>query len=378
MWVPLHRRPSFAFNRKRRRVEQQPQEVSPFLDEPVTDHLKEENVEINGLEIGHSSMQGYRVSMEDEHIIDRIESVPDHTIVAVMDGHAGAFSAIFTSRELKNILEQTEKWKEYALLKPKERDDSLELISQALVETYVEIDKCLLDLDKNGLMDQSGCTCVCAVITPTHVICANVGDSRAVVGSTTTGATVSLTEDHKPNLPEEKARIEKGGGFVAMDRVNGELAMSRALGDFRYKRNQDLQAHEFPVICYPDVAVHRRSGKKDEVLVLACDGVFDVMSNSEVTDYICEVVLKDENSTPSTEVNVQINSKNGSDKNGNNSNKNSGNNKKNGSKNGSVNGQKEPVALSTVTAQEAAGSLIDLALAEESTDNISAVIVKFL
>ena len=86
MWVPLHRRPSFAFNRKRRRVEQQPQEVSPFLDEPVTDHLKEENVEINGLEIGHSSMQGYRVSMEDEHIIDRIESVPDHTIVAVMDG----------------------------------------------------------------------------------------------------------------------------------------------------------------------------------------------------------------------------------------------------------------------------------------------------
>lgn len=131
--------------------------------------------------------------------------------------------------------------------------------------------------------DQSGCTCVCAVISPTHVICANVGDSRCVVGSTSTGATVSLTEDHKPSLPEERARIENGGGFVAMDRVNGELAMSRALGDFRYKRNTALKVHEFPVICYPDVAVHRRSGRKDEVLVLACDGVWDVMTNSEVS-----------------------------------------------------------------------------------------------
>jgi serine/threonine protein phosphatase PrpC len=131
--------------------------------------------------------------------------------------------------------------------------------------------------------DESGCTCVSAIITPTHVVCANVGDSRCIVGSTRTGATVALTEDHKPSLPEEKIRIEKAGGFVRDDRVNGELAMSRALGDFRYKRDEKLQAHEYPVICYADVAVHRRSGKGDEVLVLACDGVFDVMENSEVS-----------------------------------------------------------------------------------------------
>lgn len=123
---------------------------------------------------------------------------------------------------------------------------------------------------------------MCAVITPTHVVCANVGDSRCIVGSTIDGATVSLTDDHKPSNPEERARIEKVGAFVRDDRVNGELAMSRALGDFRYKRNAELQTHEHPVICYPDVAVHKRSGKGDQVLVLACDGVFDVMKNDEV------------------------------------------------------------------------------------------------
>lgn len=123
---------------------------------------------------------------------------------------------------------------------------------------------------------------MCAIITPTHVVCASVGDSRCIVGSFTTGVTIALTEDHKPNNADEKQRIEKAGGFVAMDRVNGELAMSRALGDFRYKRDSKLQAHEYPVICYPDVAVHKRSGRRDEVLVLACDGVFDVMENNEV------------------------------------------------------------------------------------------------
>ena len=126
-----------------------------------------------------------------------------------------------------------------------------------------------------------------AIITPTHIVCANVGDSRCVVGSTTTGITTALTDDHKPSNPEEKIRIEKAGGFVAMDRVNGELAMSRALGDFRYKRDETIPRHEQKVICYPDIAIHQRSGKKDEVMILACDGVFDVMSNAEVCILFC-------------------------------------------------------------------------------------------
>lgn len=59
---------------------------SPFLSEPKTEKLKCENVLSNGLEIGHASMQGLRVSMEDEHIIECTESLKDHVIVAIMDG----------------------------------------------------------------------------------------------------------------------------------------------------------------------------------------------------------------------------------------------------------------------------------------------------
>jgi serine/threonine protein phosphatase PrpC len=53
---------------------------------------------------------------------------------------------------------------------------------------------------------------VCAIITPSHIICANVGDSRCVVG-TTNGKAIALSEDHKPSLKEEKARIEAAGSI---------------------------------------------------------------------------------------------------------------------------------------------------------------------
>lgn len=228
---------------------------------------------LNGLEIGHASMQGYRVNMEDEYIIDRMDSLPDHTLVGIMDGifliyyltniifsfqftisrfyyyiigHAGKCSASFCSVELKSKIEETQQWKEYVRLSANKRVQRTDLLSQALVQAYENIDKELEMLDSSGLMDQSGCTAVSCIITPTHVICANLGDSRCVIGSrrreaTKTGAagavggilssikgghvdhtsvitTTSLTEDHKPSNPEEKERIEQAGGFVLGDR----------------------------------------------------------------------------------------------------------------------------------------------------------------
>lgn len=57
--------------------------------------------------------------------------------------------------------------------------------------------------------------------------------------------------------------------------------MSRAIGDFRYKQSTELQIHEHLVICLPDISVHERRNQ-EEVMVLACDGVWDVISNEEV------------------------------------------------------------------------------------------------
>lgn len=94
MWRPLHKCPSFATPRKRQRVEEE-EAPSAFLNAPVTKKLNCENVTINGCEIGHASMQGYRVSMEDEHIIEGFE-LKDHTLVAIMDGKRSSnFTVLF-------------------------------------------------------------------------------------------------------------------------------------------------------------------------------------------------------------------------------------------------------------------------------------------
>jgi serine/threonine protein phosphatase PrpC len=62
---------------------------------------------------------------------------------------------------------------------------------------------------------------------------ANIGDSRAVLCRN--GQPVPLSTDHKPDLPSERNRIEKAGGFVTDGRVNGTLNLSRSFGDFEYK-----------------------------------------------------------------------------------------------------------------------------------------------
>ena len=71
------------------------------------------------------------------------------------------------------------------------------------------------------------------MITQTEIYCANAGDSRTVICER--GLAVDLSKDHKPDLPEERSRIVKSGGEVIDGRVNGMLALSRAIGDFDYK-----------------------------------------------------------------------------------------------------------------------------------------------
>ena len=69
----------------------------------------------------------------------------------------------------------------------------------------------------------------------------------------------------------EKARICAAGGFVDFGRVNGNLALSRAIGDFEFKKNVDLVPEQQIVTAFPDVVTHEIS-EDDEFLVIACDG----------------------------------------------------------------------------------------------------------
>ena len=71
----------------------------------------------------------------------------------------------------------------------------------------------------------------------------------------------------------EKARISAAGGFVDFGRVNGNLALSRAIGDFEFKKSADLTPEQQIVTAFPDVIVHSVSDE-DEFLVIACDGMY--------------------------------------------------------------------------------------------------------
>lgn len=71
----------------------------------------------------------------------------------------------------------------------------------------------------------------------------------------------------------EKARIGAAGGFVDFGRVNGNLALSRAIGDFEFKKSAELSPEQQIVTAYPDVTVHELTDD-DEFLVIACDGKF--------------------------------------------------------------------------------------------------------
>lgn len=79
-------------------------------------------------------------------------------------------------------------------------------------------------------------------MTNTEIYCANAGDSRTVLCKKNKAK--DLSEDHKPELPSERNRIEKANGYVEDKRVNGMLALSRALGDFEYKSNPLLKPHD--------------------------------------------------------------------------------------------------------------------------------------
>lgn len=72
------------------------------------------------------------------------------------------------------------------------------------------------------------------MITPDTIICSNSGDSRAVL-ATKTGKIIELSHDHKPDNDGELARVKAGGGFVEEGRVQGIIAVSRAIGDWEYK-----------------------------------------------------------------------------------------------------------------------------------------------
>jgi len=134
----------------------------------------------------------------------------------------------------------------------------------------------------------AGCTAVCAMVRCGELIVANAGDSRCVLSRA--GQAIALTQDHKPMDPEEFARITKAGGFVADGRVNGSLNLSRALGDLEYKQSKELPPEEQMVTAAPEIR-REKLQSSDEFIILACDGIWDVLTNQEAVEFVRERLL---------------------------------------------------------------------------------------
>ncbi|KAI1008149.1 Protein phosphatase 2C 2 [Podosphaera aphanis] len=233
--------------------------------------------------VGVSSMQGWRISMEDAHaaVLDLQSISEDGTtnepasidtrlsFFGVYDGHGGDKVALFTGDNIHRIIAKQEAFK---------RGD----IEQALKDGFLATDRAILN-DPRYEDEPSGCTASVSVISAKKIYVANAGDSRCVLG--VKGRAKPLSFDHKPQDEGEKARIMAAGGHVDFGRVNGNLALSRAIGDFEFKKSATLAPEQQIVTAFPDVTVHDIS-EDDEFLVLACDGIWDCQSSQAVVEFV--------------------------------------------------------------------------------------------
>ncbi|KAF2025116.1 protein phosphatase-like protein 2c [Setomelanomma holmii] len=249
------------------------------LSEPVVDK-KSESGDGDSLIFGTSSMQGWRISMEDAHacLLDLQAAgdggkatEPDKRLAffGVYDGHGGDKVAIYTGEHLHQIVAKQEAFKTGDLKK-------------ALQDGFLATDRAILS-DPKYEEEVSGCTASVAILLKDKIYCANSGDSRTVLG--VKGRAKPLSFDHKPQNEAEKARIQAAGGFVDFGRVNGNLALSRAIGDFEFKKSADLPPEQQIVTAFPDVEIHDIN-EDDEFLVVACDGIWDCQSSQAVVEFV--------------------------------------------------------------------------------------------
>lgn len=268
--------------------------MGAFLDKPKTEKYNESKSGA-GLRYGLSSMQGWRIEMEDAHsaVIGLPEIGDNVSWFAVFDGHAGSRVSAHCSTHLLESIMATDEFrdslkKEHVL----SEDELMDKVKSGILHGFLELDEKLRKIPEvaNG-EDKSGTTAVCALITEKYVIFSNCGDSRGVLSSKLEGGVSKpalFTLDHKPSNPPERERIQNAGGNVMIQRVNGSLAVSRALGDFEYKNVDGKGPTEQLVSPEPEFYVKSRDKDNDEFLVLACDGVWDVMTNEDICSFISD------------------------------------------------------------------------------------------
>ncbi|XP_044983688.1 probable protein phosphatase 2C 21 [Hordeum vulgare subsp. vulgare] len=264
-----------------------------------------------------SSMRGFRYEMEDAltAVLD-LDGCSSTSFFGVYDGHGGADVALYCSRQFhielikepdyrKNLhtalehvyfridekLKRSDEWKREPAHSP----------GNSTLKKLLKAALCAVK-DRYVPPQHEGTTACVALIRGNQIFVANVGDSRCVLSRN--GQANDLSIDHKPDLQHERERIERAGGQVTRDgnpqrdisgrivrvdvgihRVGGILAISRAIGDFQFKRNKTLSPAQQIVTCCPDI--HTVDITDDaEFLIIASDGIWEAKASQEAVDFV--------------------------------------------------------------------------------------------
>ncbi|WOL15170.1 hypothetical protein Cni_G23951 [Canna indica] len=216
---------------------------------------------------GYHLVKGKSSHPMEDYLVAEFKKVNDNELglFAIYDGHLGHDVANYLRSHLfDNILKEPEFFSdvETAIRKAYERTDS------KILEEAAELGR-------------GGSTAVTAIlINGDKLVVANIGDSRAVLSEN--GKANQLSVDHEPNM--ERHLIEEKGGFVSnipgdVPRVDGQLAVARAFGDRSLKAHLSSEPHIADIVIDDDT----------ELLILASDGLWKVMSNQQVVDFIKDV-----------------------------------------------------------------------------------------
>lgn len=228
---------------------------------------------------------GGRPTNEDAHVFQDlyINKLGHVTIAGVFDGHGGSEISNILAKELGGYLVKE--------LNSKLKSDNPQVVSQMLVQAFSHFDDLL-----RAKKVRSGSTMTLVLITKDKIYSANLGDSRTLIFTPDENILLE-TKDHKPSDPTEKERIIAAGGNVinvwSVERVNGNLSLSRAFGDFGI--TEKPLGSTYYISNVADVSYIERN--QPVYILLACDGIWDVFNSKDLVGmvsqaYNCNAIIK--------------------------------------------------------------------------------------
>uniref|UniRef100_A0A1D1YVH7 protein-serine/threonine phosphatase n=1 Tax=Anthurium amnicola TaxID=1678845 RepID=A0A1D1YVH7_9ARAE len=256
---------------------------------------------VSGIQWGSSKLQGRRSEMEDDVVI-RSDGLGGFAFAAVFDGHAGLSSVEFLRDELYK--ECVTALQGGSLLGGK----NYNAIRDALCEAFQTVDAKLLSrLDDSGSEDDSGSTATVIFVRNDVMIISHVGDSCVAISRS--GKADVSTNPHRPYgnkkvSLEEVKRIRAAGGWIADGRICGDISVSRAFGDLRFKTKKNemlekgvkegrwtqkfisrVQFNGDLVTSVPDI-YQVDLGDDVEFILLASDGLWDYMKSRDAVAFV--------------------------------------------------------------------------------------------